>query len=106
MVIKKLFSKEVNIFVILNLGSNRRQQKCFSQGDVVELFFQQNDKNLKFKLRGWINYLNEYEISVIIKTENFGKIPEDKLSEEFTMMKLYDCTFRQVFDVLNKFQKL
>jgi len=83
--------------------SSKRQQKVFVQGDLVELYLKDN-KNCK--IRGWINYINEYELSIIMKEDFDEKITKEKQFNQFILLKLYDSSFKAVFDVLEKFKNL
>ena len=78
-----------------NPGSLKRQQKSFTQGDVIELYIPKSES--QSKSRGWINYINEYEVSIISR-EDF----DESNFNPCTLMKLYDCSFKKVFDVLEK----
>ena len=77
--------------------NEKRQQNTFYPGDVIELY----SEDFKNKERGRINYVNEYEVSIIFK-EDFEDVDRFKSR---TLMKLYDSTFQIIFDVLEKFQK-
>jgi hypothetical protein len=98
-----IFKRSIKSFKYIILVSTKRQQKVFVQGDLVQLYLK-DDKNIK--IRGWINYINEYELSIIMKEDFEEKIPKEKQFNQFILLKLYDSSFKTVFDVLDKFKNL
>jgi hypothetical protein len=68
---------------------------------VIE-FYYTSGNNVKKSQRGHINSINEYDISLIFKEE----IEVESGTLSGFLLKLYDCQFKQIFDILLRLEAL